>query len=126
MFLDGPRPGGLVAATNGGAGCGAQAATPTSNIGERNRRFIGFSHAIRNRLDLARVPLFLMLPTRGSAHFACFLRSDFCSKTITPCVWAAGALDILTALVERPGELVGLSRSPITQRRSGLGSIGSQ
>jgi hypothetical protein len=36
------------------------------------------------------------------------------------------ALYILTALVERPGELVGLSRSPITQRRSGLGSIGSQ
>ena len=65
MFLDGPRPGGLAAATNGGAGCGAQAATPRSNIGERNRRFIGFSHAIRNRLDLARVPLFLMLPTRA-------------------------------------------------------------
>ena len=26
MFLDGPMPGGLVAATNGGAGCGAQSA----------------------------------------------------------------------------------------------------
>src|SRR5271166_2558113 len=44
MFLDGPWPGGLAAATNGEAACGAQAASPRSNIGDKDRRFIGSSH----------------------------------------------------------------------------------